>query len=78
MRNVWLVPDIAAVQSWLGDAGWAGTEVVDVSQTTTGEQRSTAWMPYESLAAALDAKDSSRTVEGYPAPKRAVIIARRR
>lgn len=78
MRNVWLVPDLRTLHSWLAQAGFADTDVVDVSPTTTAEQRTTAWMPYESLAAALDHDDPSRTVEGYPAPKRAVIIARRK
>ena len=78
MRNVWLVPDLATLHSWLAEAGFADTDVVDVSPTTTAEQRTTAWMPYESLAAALDPADPTRTVEGYPAPKRAVIIARRK
>jgi tRNA (mo5U34)-methyltransferase len=78
MRNVWWVPDLATLHSWLAEAGFADADVVDVSPTTTAEQRTTAWMPYESLAAALDPDDPSRTVEGYPAPKRAVIIARRK
>lgn len=78
MRNVWLVPDLATLHAWLAQAGFADTDVVDVSPTTTAEQRTTAWMPYQSLAAALDPDDPSRTVEGYPAPKRAVIIARRK
>ena len=43
--------------------------------TSALEQRTTAWMPYESLVQALDADDFSRTVEGYPAPKRVVMIA---
>ncbi len=78
MRNVSLVPDLATLHSWLAAAGFGDTDLVDVSPTTSAEQRTTAWMPYESLAAALDPEDPSRTVEGYPAPKRAVIIARRK
>ena len=78
MRNVWLIPDLTTLQAWLGDAGFAYSDVVCVSPTTIAEQRRTAWMPYESLAAALDPDDPNRTVEGYPAPKRAVIIARRK
>ncbi|MYJ74653.1 MAG: tRNA 5-methoxyuridine(34)/uridine 5-oxyacetic acid(34) synthase CmoB [Gammaproteobacteria bacterium] len=78
MRNVSLVPDLATLRSWLGAAGFEDTEVVDVSPTTRAEQRTTAWMPYQSLAAALDPEDPNRTVEGYPAPKRAAIIARRK
>lgn len=77
MRNVWLVPDVQTLADWLHGAGFASVEVVDVSPTTTSEQRSTDWMPFESLREALDPTDSTLTIEGYPAPKRAVMIARR-
>lgn len=77
MRNVWLVPDIAMLRGWLADAGFGDAWVADVSTTTVEEQRTTAWMPYESLATALDPNDAGLTVEGYPAPKRAVMIAKR-
>ena len=76
MRNVHVVPSIDTVRHWLRQAGFASADVVDVSTTTPAEQRSTAWMPYQSLAEALDPEDASLTVEGYPAPRRAVIIAR--
>lgn len=77
MRNVWIVPDVAMLRGWLAEAGFEDARVVDVSTTTMEEQRTTAWMPYESLASALDPGDPGMTVEGYPAPKRAVMIARR-
>ena len=77
MRNVYVVPDVAMLRSWLADAGFANSRVVDVTATTAAEQRPTSWMPYESLTHALDPADPTRTVEGYPAPKRAVIIAAR-
>jgi tRNA (mo5U34)-methyltransferase len=32
-------------------------------------------MPFESLPECLDPNDRNRTVEGYPAPLRAVILA---
>ena len=50
---------------------------VDISTTTTDEQRSTDWMTFESLADFLDPADSTKTVEGCPAPKRAITIATR-
>ena len=77
MNNVRVVPNVALLLAWLRDAGFSRAEVVDVSKTTTDEQRATAWMPFESLAQALDPADATRTVEGYPAPRRAVMIARR-
>lgn len=77
MRNVWHLPTVAALEGWLQRAGFAGTRVVDVTATSTGEQRRTEWMTFESLAEALDPADPTRTIEGYPAPTRAVLLARR-
>jgi tRNA (mo5U34)-methyltransferase len=48
---------------------------VDVSLTTTQEQRSTDWMRFQSLADFLDPADNGRTCEGYPAPRRALVLA---
>jgi len=50
--------------------------VLDVTVTTREEQRRTEWMRFHSLSDFLDPQDSSRTVEGYPAPRRAVLTAR--
>jgi tRNA (mo5U34)-methyltransferase len=75
MRNVWQIPDRATLLRWVESVGFRQPRVVDVTATTTSEQRTTQWMPFESLAQALDAADSSRTIEGYPAPVRAVVIA---
>lgn len=75
MRNVWAVPGIGLLLEWVDQAGLRDARVVDVTPTTTREQRSTPWMNFESLADALDPLDPGRTLEGYPAPARAVIIA---
>ena len=75
MRNVWFIPSPAALQIWLERSGFGSVRVVDVTPTTTGEQRSTDWMGFESLADFLDPDDPSRTLEGYPAPLRAVVTA---
>jgi len=48
---------------------------VDVTTTSLEEQRTTPWMQFESLADYLDPSDRSRTVEGYPAPRRAIVLA---
>lgn len=77
MRNVHIVPTIEKLERWLRGAGFADVEVVDVSPTTQDEQRRTDWMSFESLAEALDPTDPTRTIEGYPAPVRASLIARR-
>ena len=75
MRNVHVMPNVATLAHWLEQAGFANATVVDVMATTTEEQRATAWMPFKSVADALDAKAPGRTIEGHPAPKRAVVIA---
>ncbi|MFQ5983433.1 MAG: tRNA 5-methoxyuridine(34)/uridine 5-oxyacetic acid(34) synthase CmoB [Woeseiaceae bacterium] len=74
MRNVWLLPTEVMLRAWLADAGFDGVRLIDVSRTTTDEQRTTAWMPFESLAEALDPADTTRTIEGWPAPRRAVLL----
>jgi tRNA (mo5U34)-methyltransferase len=75
MGNVWLLPTIPQLLRWVEDTGYSGIEVVDTSVTTIEEQRSTEWMTFESLRDALDPDDPSRTVEGWPAPRRVVVTA---
>ncbi len=75
MKNVWLLPTLAELETWLRRTGFRDIEIVATSVTTSEEQRSTEWMPFESLAEALDPDDPGRTVEGWPAPRRVVVIA---
>lgn len=75
MRNVWFIPSVAMLETWLQRAGFADVRLVDVSVTSTDEQRATDWMRFESLADFLDPQDPRRTIEGYPAPRRAILIA---
>jgi tRNA (mo5U34)-methyltransferase len=77
MRNVWFIPSVPELQHWLERAGFLEVRCVDVTVTTTGEQRGTDWMRFESLDRCLDPDDPGRTVEGYPAPRRAIMMARR-
>lgn len=75
MRNVWFIPSPPTLLSWLRKCGFKAPQLVDVCDTSTDEQRSTAWMHFESLPDFLDPDDSNRTFEGHPAPRRAVFIA---
>ncbi|WNK39136.1 tRNA 5-methoxyuridine(34)/uridine 5-oxyacetic acid(34) synthase CmoB [Pantoea agglomerans] len=75
MRNVFFIPSAEALKSWLEKSGFVDVRIVDFALTTTEEQRRTDWMTSESLAEFLDPDDPSKTVEGYPAPLRAVLIA---
>ena len=76
MRNVWLLPTVPELETWLQRCGFSRIRVADRSRTTTDEQRSTPWMPFESLREALDPDDAAMTVEGWPAPRRVVVIAK--
>lgn len=76
MRNVWFLPSVPSLQSWLRKAGLREPQVIDLAPTTPQEQRSTRWMPFRSLSDFLDGEDPARTVEGHPAPLRAVVLAK--
>jgi tRNA (mo5U34)-methyltransferase len=75
MRNVWFLPSCATLLRWLDRCGFVNARVVDVTATSSEEQRSTDWMRFNSLQDFLDPDDPSRTVEGYPGPLRATLIA---
>ena len=75
MRNVWFIPSVPTLLKWLRDCGFQQIKLLDVTPTTVEEQRSTAWMTFQSLSDFLDPNDKSRTVEGYPAPIRAIVTA---
>ncbi|MFP4462328.1 MAG: tRNA 5-methoxyuridine(34)/uridine 5-oxyacetic acid(34) synthase CmoB [Guyparkeria sp.] len=78
MRNVWFLPSPAAVIGWLERMGFVDPELIDVTVTTTEEQHRTDWFgDRQSLVDFLDPDDPSRTREGLPAPRRAIITARR-
>ncbi|MCD8523643.1 MAG: tRNA 5-methoxyuridine(34)/uridine 5-oxyacetic acid(34) synthase CmoB [Saccharospirillaceae bacterium] len=75
MRNVWFIPSTETLLLWCRRVGFKNARVVDLNQTSLEEQRTTDWMHFNSLADFLDPQDRNKTVEGYPAPLRAVIIA---
>ncbi|MCG9760587.1 MULTISPECIES: tRNA 5-methoxyuridine(34)/uridine 5-oxyacetic acid(34) synthase CmoB [Pseudoalteromonas] len=76
MRNVWFIPSCDALTLWLERVGFKDIKVVNKDVTSLDEQRQTPWMETESLADFLDPNDSSKTIEGYPAPLRAIFIAK--
>jgi len=75
MKNVWFIPSPVTLVAWLRRAGFLNVRVIDVTPTTREEQRATDWMRFESLADYLDPNDTSKTIEGYPAPCRAIVLA---
>ncbi|MGP4123422.1 MAG: tRNA 5-methoxyuridine(34)/uridine 5-oxyacetic acid(34) synthase CmoB [Sodalis sp. (in: enterobacteria)] len=75
MRNVYFIPSSAALLLWLEKCGFVNARQVDMSVTSTDEQRRTAWMTRASLSDFLHPEDSRLTIEGHPAPLRAIIVA---
>ncbi len=75
MRNVWFLPSTLTLESWLKRCGFKNIELIDVTQTSISEQRSTEWMQFESLKNFLNPDNPNLTIEGLPAPKRAIWLA---
>lgn len=75
MHNVYFFPSSAALCVWLRKAGFIDVRVVDEGTTSLEEQRQTDWMTFHSLEQFLDPDDQTKTIEGHPAPRRAIIIA---
>jgi tRNA (mo5U34)-methyltransferase len=76
MGNVWFLPSTDTLLGWLAKVGFDNPTVVDVTVTSTEEQRSTDWMTFHSLKDFLDPNDPSKSIEGYPAPTRAIVTAK--
>ena len=76
MGNVWSIPSCSTLLGWLESSGFVDYKIIDVQKTTELEQRSTKWMQFQSLSDFLDPKDNSLTIEGYPAPRRAIATAK--
>lgn len=77
MKNVWFIPSVELLQLWMRRCGFIDIRVIDVTATTQTEQRSTPWSGDASLVDFLDSQQPNKTVEGYPAPLRATLLAKR-
>jgi len=75
MRNIYCLPTVPMLAKWLGESGFTNVRFVSIDITSRLEQRTTDWMPFESLTESLDPENLSLTVEGLPRPRRAVMIA---
>ena len=75
--NVYFVPTIPALYNWLERAKFRDIELLEVKITDKNEQRKTDWIYGESLENFLDPTNPNLTIEGFPAPKRVYIKAKR-
>ena len=77
MRNVWAIASPALLQKWLTECGFGNIEILDITKTTSTEQRKTDWMTFDSLDDFLDSNDNTKTIEGHPAPVRGILLAQK-
>jgi tRNA (mo5U34)-methyltransferase len=77
MGNIYFIPTVNALMNWCYRAGFDEITVLHIVKTDSEEQRKTEWIQTESLSDFLDKEDHNKTVEGYPAPKRVYIKAKK-
>jgi tRNA (mo5U34)-methyltransferase len=77
MNNIYFIPTVSALKNWCYRAGFEEIEVLAMVKTEHEEQRKTEWIQTQSLNDFLDKNDQNKTVEGYPAPKRVYIKAKK-
>ena len=75
--NIYFIPTVNALKNWCYRAGFAEIEILEIAKTELNEQRKTEWINTQSLDDFLDKNDNNKTVEGYPAPKRVYIKAKK-
>lgn len=73
--NIYFIPTVNALKNWCYRAGFESVDVLETMVTEPNEQRKTEWIDTQSLEDFLDPEDNTKTVEGYPAPKRVYIKA---
>jgi len=77
MPNIDLIPSQRILNGWLVESGFGDIQVIDISKTTVDEQRSTEWMTFESLTDFLNPGNPEQTIEGFPAPIRTIVKAKK-
>lgn len=75
--GVWFIPSESVLTNWLSRTRFIDINITYCEKLSIEEQRSTSWAPFESLKDFLDKNNPSVTVEGYEAPSRIIIFARK-
>ena len=75
--NVYFIPTVTTLKNWCYRVGFREVEVLAITKTDSNEQRKTPWIDTQSLEDFLHPDDNTKTIEGYPAPKRVYIKAKR-
>lgn len=76
MSNVRHIPTTNIIIKWLKNCGFKNITLIDKTFTSFEEQSlSKKWGIYSSLEDFIDKEDTSKTIEGLPAPYRAIFTA---
>mgnify|MGYP003387172939 CR=1 FL=1 len=78
MPNVWFLPTLSALVTMLERTRFTNIKVLSTTWGGVKEQRATEWTTGPSYQDILDPKDSTKTMEGLPAPERFMLSAARR
>ncbi|MDF1578053.1 MAG: tRNA 5-methoxyuridine(34)/uridine 5-oxyacetic acid(34) synthase CmoB [Desulfurivibrionaceae bacterium] len=76
--GTYFVPTAVCLVNWLTRTGFLDVELFHSHPMSSAEQRRTAWMEFESYENFIDPANPQLTVEGYPAPHRVFIKARKK
>jgi len=76
--GTWFIPTARCLENWLLRAGFEDIVPFRRHPMSSEEQRRSDWMTFESYADFLDPDNPSLTREGYPAPWRLFIRARKK
>jgi tRNA (mo5U34)-methyltransferase len=75
--GTYFIPTGTALKNWLLRTGFEDVELFCSHPMSSAEQRRTEWMIFESYQDYIDPQNPELTVEGYPAPHRVYLLARR-
>ncbi len=75
--GTWFVPTGACLRNWLKRTGFRNIDLFCSHPMSSAEQRRTAWMSYESYEDFIDKERPALTIEGYPAPRRVFLKAKK-
>jgi len=76
--NIYFIPTVNCFKNWLKRGGFIDIELIEITTTDHKEQRVTPWTFGMSLDDFRDPNDHSKTIEGYPSPKRAYLKAKKK
>ncbi len=76
--GTYFVPTANCLKNWVLRAGFKDVEIICQHPMSSKEQRRTDWMQFESYSDFLDPSNPQKTIEGYLAPERVYILARKK